>query len=42
MEKQYGKDGFEIIEMPEGQIISTERFSEFQKSFDYFEDTKKV
>lgn len=41
MKKQYGEEGFEIIEMPKGQIISTERFSEFQRSFDHFSNTKK-
>lgn len=41
MERQYGKDGFEIIEMPIGQKISIERFSEFQRSFDRYKDTKK-
>jgi hypothetical protein len=40
MENQYGEDGFAIIEMPKGQNISTERFSEFGKSFEFFKATK--
>lgn len=40
MEKQYGKDGVEIIEMPNGTPISTERFSEFTKSFEFLKATK--
>lgn len=40
MEKQYGKDGFEIVEMPTGMPISLERFSEFKRSFEFFKDTK--
>lgn len=39
MERQYGKDGFEIIEMPSGQLISTERFSEFNKAFESLKNT---
>jgi hypothetical protein len=40
MEREYGKDGFEIIEMPNGERITTERFSEFQKAFNHFKNTK--
>lgn len=40
MEKQYGKDGFETLEMPNGTPISTERFSEFTKSFEFLKSTK--
>lgn len=40
MERQYGKEGFEIIEMPDGMPITTERFSEFKKSFDFLKATK--
>lgn len=39
MERQYGKDGFEIIEMPSGQPISTERFSEFTKAFEFLKNS---
>lgn len=40
MEQQYGREGIEIIEMPSGNTITTERFSEFHKSFDYYKQTK--
>ncbi|HII07389.1 MAG TPA: AAA family ATPase [Methanotrichaceae archaeon] len=40
MEKNYDVDGFRIIEMPNGNVISTERFSEFKKSFEYYKLTK--
>ena len=40
MERLYGKEGFEIIEMPNGVPISTERFSEFIKSFEFLKATK--
>ena len=40
MEKTYGKDGFVILDMPSGQQITTERFAEFQKSYDYYKNTK--
>ncbi len=40
MEKEFGSDGFEILNMPAGQPITTERFSEFEKSWEYFRETK--
>ncbi|MGC9424198.1 AAA family ATPase, partial [Vibrio sp.] len=40
MEKNYDVDGFRIIEMPNGKAISTERFSEFHTSFEYYKMTK--
>ena len=40
MEKTYGADGFVILDMPLGQQITTERFAEFQKSYDYYKSTK--
>jgi len=40
MEKNFDVDGFRIIEMPNGNVISTERFSEFKKSFEYYKLTK--
>jgi len=40
MEKEYGSLGFQITEMPKGDSITTERFSEFQKSFDYYRQTR--
>ncbi len=41
MEKEYGENGFQIIEMPDGNQITPERFSQFQASFDYYKKTKK-
>lgn len=40
MEKAYGTNGFVILEMPTGRAITTERFSEFVKSFEYFKQTQ--
>jgi len=40
MEMQYGQDGYEIVEMPNGVSISSERFSEFHKSFELLKVTK--
>jgi hypothetical protein len=40
MEKEFGSAGVHIIEMPSGEGITTERFSEFKKSFDYYKQTK--
>jgi len=36
-----GDRNFQIVEMPDGQIISAERFSEFQESFDNYKNTEK-
>ncbi len=41
MEKCFEASGFQIIEMPEGQVISVDRFSEFHRSFDYYKQTKE-
>lgn len=41
MENKFGSEGITIIEMPSGKAISTERFSEFQRSFDYYRQTKR-
>ncbi len=40
MECVFGKSGYNLLEMPDGNIISSERFSEFQQSFKYYQDTK--
>jgi hypothetical protein len=40
MENAFSEDGFLIFEMPYGRKISTERFSEFGKSFEYYKTTK--
>lgn len=39
MEKVFGSDGFQIVEMPSGHTISTERFSEFERSWNYYRRT---
>lgn len=39
MEKEYGSDGFQIVEMPSGQTITTERFSEFERSWEFYRRT---
>ncbi len=39
MEREYGSEGFQIIDMPSGQTISTERFSEFERSWEYYRRT---
>ena len=41
MEKTFGNDGFEIIEMPKGNVITAERFSEFGKAYDFLKETNK-
>lgn len=41
MEKEFGKGGFEIRNMPFGEKISTESFSEFESVYKVFRDTKK-
>lgn len=40
MEREFTEDGIQILEMPTGKQISTERFEEFQKSFDFYRQTK--
>jgi hypothetical protein len=39
MEREYGSDGFQLIEMPNGQSITTERFSEFERSWEIYRRT---
>ena len=39
MEKAFGADGLAIIELPEGNPISSERFTEFGNAFEYYKDT---
>jgi predicted ATP-binding protein involved in virulence len=41
MKKEFGEDGFELRNMPNGEKISTERFSEFEKAYKVLNDTKK-
>ncbi|NEN88935.1 MAG: AAA family ATPase [Okeania sp. SIO3H1] len=40
MEREFGADGIQILEMPTGKQITTERFEEFQKSFEFYRQTK--
>lgn len=40
MEREYGSEGFEIIDMPGGQTITTERFSEFERSWQVYRQTE--
>lgn len=40
LEKTLGSNGFEIREMPTGQVITPESYSEFQTAFDVFAATK--
>jgi predicted ATP-binding protein involved in virulence len=41
MEKKFGTNDIEIREMPTGDVITAERFREFDKAYDYFKKTKK-
>ncbi|NEP82879.1 MAG: AAA family ATPase [Okeania sp. SIO3B3] len=40
MEREFSADGIQILEMPTGKQITTERFEEFQKSFEFYSQTK--
>lgn len=40
MEKEFGEENYNIIEMPNGNSINVERFSEFMKSYEYYTKTK--
>lgn len=41
MEEQFGTEGFEIYEMPQGLKINAERFSEFQRAYTYLTNTQQ-
>ena len=41
MKAEFGEDGFEIIEVPSGQHISAEQFSEFENGYRYMKETEK-
>lgn len=41
MQRDFGDDGFDIIEMPKGEKISAEDFSEFESAYAAMADTKK-
>ena len=40
MEKTFGSDRFTILELPTGSRISSERFTEFGKAFEYYQNTE--
>jgi hypothetical protein len=40
MEREYGSEGFEVIDMPGGEKITTERFSEFERSWQVYRQTE--
>lgn len=42
MQKMFGENGFDIIELPTGSIISVENFSEFEDLFTTISNTKKL
>ena len=41
MREQFGEDGFDVIELPMGNRISVEQFSEFEHACRYFAETEK-
>lgn len=41
LEEIYGANGFAIHEMPNGNCISSEAFSEFQKAYAFYAETRK-
>lgn len=41
MRDKYGEDGFDVIELPMGNRISVEQFSEFENAYRYFAETEK-
>jgi hypothetical protein len=40
MEREFGEEGYSLLEMPSGNQINAERFSEFRSSFDYLKATR--
>ncbi|OIR24883.1 AAA family ATPase [Bathymodiolus thermophilus thioautotrophic gill symbiont] len=41
MKNKFGEDGFEIIDMPSGKVITSERFSEFDKAYSILKETER-
>ncbi len=41
MEKHFGEDNFNLLQMPDGTPISAERFSEFERAYQYLADTRR-
>lgn len=40
MDEVYGRDGYEIYQMPSAIRVTSERFSEFEKAYKYLSDTE--
>jgi hypothetical protein len=40
MEEQFGSDGYELYQIPDGRKIGAEMFSEFQKAYEYLKQTQ--
>ena len=40
MKEKFGEDGFEIRNMPNGEVITTERFSEFENAYEILKKTE--
>ncbi|MFZ6008017.1 MAG: AAA family ATPase [Nitrospirota bacterium] len=40
MHEVFAENGFVIREMPQGEIITAERFEEFERAYNYFKNTK--
>ena len=40
LEEIYGDDGFDIYQMPDGNRIGVESFSEFKRAYEYFTETE--
>lgn len=41
MKKTFGEEGFEVRNMPNGELITTERFSEFENAYNVLKETEK-
>lgn len=41
MKNIFGEDGFEVRNMPKGELITIERFSEFENAYKVFKETEK-
>lgn len=41
MKNKFGDDGFELRNMPNGEVITSERFSEFDKAYSILKETEK-
>lgn len=41
MKKTFGEENFEVRNMPKGELITTERFSEFENAYNVLKETEK-